>query len=193
MLASDQHSASSLLSTYATGLRDSINQLTTTSFDNIHTYELDCTLLNDFGHKPIQCETTLKFITDIEEHNHLPAVYWFEITSDHDSKEIYQSVVELKKTSVRNMPAYKKLFSTWTSKVLYVGKVKNNLAGRMLLHLGYNTTPSVQGLQLCHWPNKDGLKLKLNVIYLPQDLDMLAGVFELKLAGHLNPILGKHR
>lgn len=192
MLTSNQHSVSSLLSTYATGLRDSINQLTATSFDNIHTYELDCTLLNDFGIKPIQCEKTLKFIKDIEEHNHLPAVYWFEITSGHDSKEIYNSVVELKKTSHRNMPAFKKHLKNYSS-VLYVGKVKNNLAGRMLLHLGYNITASVQGLQLCHWPNKDGLKLKLNVIYLPQDLDMIAGVFEVQIAKELNPILGKHR
>jgi hypothetical protein len=192
MLTSNQHSVSSLLSSYATGLRESINQLTSTSFDNIFSYDLDCTLLNDFGKQSIQCETTLKFIKDIEEHNHLPAVYWFEIVSDHDSKEIYTSVVDLKKTSIRNMPAFKKHLKDYSS-VLYVGKVKKNLAGRMLLHLGYNTAPSVQGLQLCHWPNKDGLNLKLNVIYLPQDLDMLAGVFEVQIAKELNPILGKHR
>lgn len=193
MLLTEQTTISNLLSDYAATLKESINQLTKISFNEVITYDLDCTNLTDFGNKPIQCEKTLKFIDEIERQNDLPAVYWFEIISDHTAKELYDSVIDLKKISDRNMPAHKKGFSKWTSRILYVGKVKQNLAGRMLLHFGYNIKPSVQGLQLCHWPNKEGLNLRLNVIYLPKNLDVLAGIFELQLAKHLTPIIGKHK
>ncbi|MEJ5962812.1 hypothetical protein [Pedobacter immunditicola] len=192
MILSESFSISTSLSSYAKEINESLTQLTNKSFDNIVSYDIDCTLLSDFG-KSIECEKTLKFITDLEQFIDIPAVYWFEIVSEHTTLEIYNSAISLKENSLRKLPAHKKLFSKWDSKVLYVGKVKSNISGRMYVHLGYHRAPTIQGLQLCHWVNIEGLKLRLNVIYLPKNLDMLAGTFEFHLAKQLHPILGKHR
>lgn len=153
----------------------------------VETYDLDCNTLpltlDEFNKKSA-------FITEIATNYTKPAVYWFEITSESDTKEIYDFVAQ-QTNSDRKYPAYKKTFNNDESNILYVGKVKNNLAGRMRMHLGFERTG--QGLQICHWPHKTGLILKLHVIYLPENLEMLANVFELKLASALNPILGKHK
>jgi hypothetical protein len=198
MTTSELISISTSLDKYARGLKESLNLLKVDSFQQVFSYDLDCGILPDFVTGFQSCEKTRRFIDSIEGENgsanrDSPAVYWFEVTSNHSAKEIYKSVVDLKKTTDRNLPAHKKMFRAWDSTIVYVGKVKSNLAGRMLLHLGYNGKPSVQGLQLCHWVSKEGLKLRLNVIYLPENLAVLAGIFELELAKDLNPILGKHR
>lgn len=198
MTISQLTSISISLLKHANDLAKSLNHLTEGSFKQIISYDLDCGILPEFISGYQSCVTTTGFIKAIETENesgyrNKPALYWFEITSNHTANEIYESVIELKKTINRNLPAHKQVLKDVHSNILYVGKVKRNLAGRMLLHLGYNGSASPQGLQLCHWINKAGLKLKLNVIYLPEDLAALASVFELGLANDLNPILGKHR
>lgn len=186
-------SLSSSLKLYASDLKESISQLSDNAFNKIETYELDCNSLPTIENGWKSGVEATQFISLIEPQYENPAIYWFEITSLHSARDIYDYVIELKEQKLRNLPAHKKLFSSWDSNILYVGKVKSNLAGRMLLHLGYGNAPSVQGLQLCHWLKHKDLKLKLNVIYLPKNLDVLAGVFELQLARQLKPILGKHR
>ncbi|MBE9602785.1 hypothetical protein [Pedobacter sp. MC2016-24] len=191
-------SISTSLFKHANDLAKSLNHLTECSFKQIISYDLDCGILPDFISGYQSCATATGFIKAIEtedesSHRNKPALYWFEITSDHTANEIYESVIQLKKNTNRNLPAHHQVLKDANSNVLYLGKVKSNLAGRMLLHLGYNRSASPQGLQLCHWINRVGLKLKLNVIYLPENLAVLASVFEVELANDLNPILGKHK
>lgn len=149
------------------------------------TYDLDCT---DLPYTLDEFNSGSTFITDIAVFYESPAVYWFDIESDHKSQDLYDYIAKQPKG---RFPAFKKPPFKCTSRTLYVGKAKDNLAGRLRMHLGFEKTG--QGLQLCHWPHKKGLKLKLNVIYLPIELQPLASVFELKVAQKLNPILGKHK
>ena len=61
------------------------------------------------------------------------------------------------------------------------------------VHLGYYLNNQTQGLQLCHWAKNLELKLVLHVIPLPDNLIDLAGVLEVRLAGMLLPLFGKHK
>lgn len=185
-------SPSSVLFNYVEELKESINQVTSDSFNNIETHEIDCGLMPSFEQGFLASKHTETFILELKKNNK-PAVYWFEVSSEHSAKDIYDPYPDLKKGSERNLPAFKKGFKSWQSKVLYVGKVKNNLSGRMFVHLGYHPKKTIQGLQLCHWTHQAGLKLKIHIIYLPENLEMLAGVLEFQLSRFLNPILGKHK
>lgn len=174
-------------------LKDSMNQVTPDSFSNIETYEIDCNLLPSFEDGFLSSKDTETLLRTLEKSNTLPAVYWFEIVSDHTAKIIYDPYPAIKRESIRSLPAFKIGFKNWDSKILYVGKVKNNISGRMFVHLGYHAKVTYQGLHLCHWSHLTGLKLRLNIIYLPQNLGILTSVFEMQLAASLNPILGKHK
>jgi len=125
-----------------------------------------------------------------------PAVYWIEIKSEHSAEQIRTGYQNLKMIiGDRKIPAINKHYDK-ESKILYVGKGKFLLAGRMYIHLGYEQRPVMQGLNLCRWDytgELTGLQLQLNIIYLPKNLEMLASVLELKIARKLRPILGKHR
>ncbi|CAH0280672.1 hypothetical protein SRABI27_03765 [Pedobacter sp. Bi27] len=129
--------------------------------------------------------------------NEAPAVYWFEIISDHTADQIRNSYIQHRETiGERKMPAIYKNYQQ-DSKILYVGKGNTNISGRMFLHLGYEPKQiHLQGLQLCHWDylsELKGLVLRLNIVYLPLNMTALTSVFEYHLAKTLKPILGKHR
>jgi len=188
------HKPSQLLQDYSLNLIVALQDLDQNTLNNIISLELDCDSLPSFEEGWNSRLETKSLITYLHENNNdKPAVYWIEIISDHDAKAIYDPYPNLTTVLKRKIPAYKKTFKMWESKVLYVGKVKDNMAGRMILHLGYKNVASMQGLQLCHWTHLKGLKLRLNIIYLPSTLGVLAGVFEFKMAQELHPILGKHR
>lgn len=123
--------------------------------------------------------------------NNAPAIYWIEILSEHTAKDILYFYGDFKKSLIRKTPAYNKGFNNWNTKVLYVGKAQANIAGRMIIHLGYEGRDNMQGLQLCHWKHIQSLRIRLNVIYLSSSLSMLAQVFENQLAKRLKPILGR--
>lgn len=156
--------------------------------------ELDCRLLPTYG-KESDCRhhTNLKGFFGPLMKIGGPALYWFEITSKNSARELHEKIQTLKQKIDRNVPAFRKGFNSWDSKVLYVGKVKSSLAGRMVTHLGYYRNKNTQGLQLCHWAQKSGLSLRLNYIELPLEVSDMAGLLETKLAKQLNPIFGKHR
>lgn len=182
-----------ILSEYTLHLQLLLNDFDKNVFNDILSFEIDCTSMPEFEQKGYEKSTELKpliLTLDGNGRNSDPAVYWFEITSKHTAKDIHHPYAQFRIQSPRAIPAFKKGFREWESKILYVGKVKNNIAGRMIIHLGYET--KYQGLRLCDWRHIQGLKLKLNVIYLPTEFEPLAKVFELQLAKTLHPILGKH-
>ena len=90
------------------------------------------------------------------------------------------------------MPAFRKSIDT-TSKVLYVGKVKRHLMGRVIQHLGFYKVERTQGLQLFHWAPKQDLQLKLTVYEFGADMIDLVPLLENATAHQLKPLIGKHR
>jgi len=186
------------LKTYTSEIIQSLNDIPQDTFDKVVSIEILC---EDLARLDATChgtEESSKVFTYLHNNgmNKMPAVYWFEIISDHTALDIRTAFDDLRTSEIlRSVPAISKRYNQ-DSKVLYVGKGKANLSGRMFLHLGYQLKGSSQGLQLCHW-NYDGvlkgLKLRINIIYLPANLAELASTFELKLAKELQPILGKHR
>jgi hypothetical protein len=77
--------------------------------------------------------------------------------------------------------------------VLYVGKVKKVLWGRVIQHLGFSKTAGTQGLQLYHWARGLSLELKLTVLEFEANMADLLPLVEKAVAKQLKPLLGKHQ
>jgi len=198
MVLADNPNPSKVLNDYSVYLRNSFINLDMSVFDDVLSFNIDCSTLPPFSHFGFNQSSELNAIIstlDGNGRNGDSAVYWIEVVSQHSAKDLHEPYGAFKNELMRSLPAYKKTFNKWDSRVLYVGKAKSNIAGRMVLHLGYEARPNLQGLQLCHWNYNhklQDLKLQLNIIYLPKELAALAQVFELQLAKALHPILGKH-
>ncbi|AXG74458.1 hypothetical protein DVK85_09510 [Flavobacterium arcticum] len=144
----------------------------------------------------------------LEENKKSPYIYWFEVKNDVGCIPIRNMVdeysfkvrEEVSKGVHKNnrkfygVPAMTKGIKDINSKILYVGKVKSNLKGRLVSHFGYyHKSPNTQGLQLARWSKDKNIELEFHYIQLPFELEGLASLLEFKLAGELKPILGKHR
>lgn len=122
-----------------------------------------------------------------------PVVYWMEIISDHSAEQLWKRMQSIKKESQQSFPSIRKKWNDLDSRILYVGKSKTDLSGRMVAHLGYHRNQNTQGLQLCHWANSMKLILTLNYIVLPISFIDTVELFENELARKLKPVFGKHR
>jgi hypothetical protein len=133
-----------------------------------------------------------KALFDILKSMKGPGLYWFEILSENTHEEIRQQLTEYK-----NKPSARANSAMWRytvpdSKHLYVGKVKKDISGRIVTHLGYNKNPHTSGLQLFHWAKGMNLSLRLNTMEFISEMEDLMGIIELKVAQNLHPIIGKH-
>ncbi|MGN6567134.1 MAG: hypothetical protein ACTHJ0_04240 [Flavipsychrobacter sp.] len=175
---------------YTTTLIKTLNVLDKHTLSKIHSVDLDCGNLpvKDFNRD----NGTITFLDSLASIIN-PTLYWFEIISSTDSKAIYDELKNTKATTQRNFPAIKRGFCNWETNVLYVGKVKTNLKGRMLVHLGYYKNAMTQGLQLCYWAPKLNLKLKLHYIVMPVEFKNLMELYERQIAIKFKPICGKHK
>lgn len=125
--------------------------------------------------------------------NDPPFVYWFEILHGPDSQTIHQRISKYKETSVRGVPALRKL-KEYNSRILYVGKSTVGFWGRLITHLGYlSGKGTTQGLQLDHWTKDLCLELQLNILRFPPAMADYLSIVEYALAKELQPIIGKHR
>lgn len=145
---------------------------------------------------------------ELDINKEYPYIYWFEIKSGFECKKI-RSHVSIYDQEVKNelsrklihaernfygVPAMTSSIKDINSKVLYVGKVKRDLKGRLVPHLGYyHRSPNTQGLQLARWSKDIDLHLEFHYIRLPKELKEIASYLEFKLAKELKPILGRHR
>lgn len=144
----------------------------------------------------------------LEENKKFPHIYWFEVKNNVSCIDIRNIIskystnvndeksrkVEHKDRKFYSVPAMTKGIKDINSKILYVGKVKKNLKGRLVSHFGYYCkSPNTQGLQLARWANKINLELEVHYIQLPKELEDLTSLLEFRLAKQLKPILGKHR
>ncbi|MGN6647215.1 MAG: hypothetical protein ACTHJT_11875 [Cytophaga sp.] len=154
-------------------------------------FDIDCFEMKNYNHVSVLKESDFSKVFDIITKISGPCLYYFEIQSDHSAEEIVDRVnkYRLIKDS-KAVPAIKKNFSK--SKILYVGKVKKAIWGRLVQHLGYYKVPRTQGLQLFYWTQGTNLSLKMKVLEFEHEMADYMGVLETKLAKELKPILGKH-
>lgn len=182
------------LLTYSQELANSLSELKIDSFSNIHSISIDCRVLPRMGEeRDCRFHSNMSYYFTELMKIESPALYWFEITSKHTAQDLYSIIPTLNSIIDRSVPAYRKGFNSWDSKILYVGKVKSKLTDRMVVHFGYGRDKRTQGLQLCHWASELNLQLKFNYIILPSSLIEMAGIFEVKLAKYLKPIFGRHK
>ncbi len=158
----------------------------------INEYIIKCESLKDFNYNDIREDQNFEILFKNIQKIEGPTVYYFEVVSGHQSDEIVKalklySLSENAKTTPPLNPTYSK------GKILYVGKVKKKMWGRLIQHLGFYKVNKTQGLQLYYWAMTIPLTLKLVVIEFEPEMDTLVGVIEKKIAHNLNPMLGKHR
>jgi hypothetical protein len=198
------------LVSYNTQIANELSGLKESQFKQSSGFPINCTNLPTSGsEKNIYHHDNYKVLfEELEQIKESPCVYWFELKESGHGQAILSSLKlyfekwkneknagTLKKLrKYRAIPAMKERSSDINTNILYVGKVKRDLKGRMVPHLGYyHTSPDTQGLQLCHWAKAFKLNITFNYIQLPEGLQDIAGYYEMKLARELKPLLGKHK
>lgn len=157
----------------------------------IYQFDIDCYEMKDYNFVNVLKESDFSHIFDVVTKISGPCLYYFEIKSNHSAEEIVKRVTEYRLTQdSKAVPAIKRNFPK--SKILYVGKVKKGIWGRLVQHLGYYKVQRTQGLQLFHWTKGTNVLLKMNILEFEQEMADYMGVLENKLANELKPILGKH-
>jgi hypothetical protein len=158
----------------------------------IKEFIINCSDLDDYNNVDIRDSKKYKLLFNDIQQMTGPTLYYFEILSNHSSYDIVSSIQKYSATkNAKTVPAIKKQLTE--SKVLYVGKVKRNMWGRLIQHLGFYKVERTQGLQLFYWAKKLSLTVKITVVEFEPDMANLIGVLENELAAKLKPILGKHK
>lgn len=126
---------------------------------------------------------------------HKPCLYYFEILNS-DASTILKSYVDfLKKEKPKSKPrvavALKKA-PPLDSSILYVGKVKYDIKGRMMVHFGYYHIGATAGLHLYCWAKAIKLKLKIHIYIFEKEMANFVSPLELPFARNLKPLFGKH-
>ncbi|MFP9097785.1 hypothetical protein ACLI09_01920 [Flavobacterium sp. RHBU_24] len=155
-------------------------------------FDIDCFEMKDYNYVNVLKDSDFSQLFDAVANISGPCLYYFTIESDHDADEIISRIQAYKNTpGAKSVPAIKKKFPR--TKVLYVGKVKKALWGRLVQHLGYYKVSRTQGLQLFYWTQGTNVKLKMSVLEFEHEMADYMSVLETKLAKELQPIVGKHR
>jgi len=176
--------ASTVLSEQASNLPD------------IKTFEIDCSQLKEFLKEDIRYSEEYKELFEKLMPIKAPCLYWYRIISSNSSDEIINSFKEYKNhiERDRNVPALSSEKGIdMESRILYVGKFKNGIYGRVIQHLGCFSSPQTQGLQLYYWAKKIGLKLELNVLEFDSEMADILPIVEFAVAKKLHPLIGKHK
>lgn len=135
----------------------------------------------------------LKYIWEKLPDNSLPCLYFFEILSP-DTTTILTSFRKFKATEElkhRASPALKKNPPLNTN-VLYAGKVKDDIVGRMVVHFAYYHVGATAGLQLASWAKEISLRLNLHIYSFDIDMHEFVSSLELTFAHSIKPLIGKH-
>lgn len=170
-----------------------VNSINESTFEKHYKVPLDCSGLPILSpDRGFECNAQLPDFFNALDVTGDPALYWFIVTSNHTSQEIIDKIIKVAGKVKRTFPLLnKKRAYSSQSRVLYVGKTKTELKSRMVSHLGYHKKSQNHGLQLCHWATDLELKLELNYISLPREVEPLAEFFERELSKRLKPILGR--
>jgi hypothetical protein len=157
------------------------------------TYSINCTDLEDYNLIDIRLSERFKPMFDELKEVTGPCLYWFELVSDTNATEIV-SALNGYKVGIRPKatPALKSNIN-YSSKILYVGKVKRTFWGRLIQHLGFFKVGATQGLQLFYWGKELNLELKLNIIEFEENMIDVMPIIEYAFAKKLQPLIGKHQ
>lgn len=156
-------------------------------------FEINCAEIDDFNSIDIRQSDKFKPVYDQLKNASGPSLYWFEITSDSDSKDVIEALRKYKTSaSSKATPALKNQIN-YASKMLYVGKVKKEFAGRLTQHMGFYKEKRTQGLQLFHWAKDLSLNLRIHVIEFDNNMSEIMPIIENAFAKRLQPLIGKHK
>jgi hypothetical protein len=172
----------------------SLSNVAHNGFKQIKEYSFDCSELDDFRDLDITESEKYKQLFDDLKKITGPALYYFEVLSDHSTSIIVSRLQVYSDTEhSRACPPATSKNNFVDNKILYVGKVKRYMSGRFIQHLGFHKAKSTQGLQLFHWAKDLSLSLKLTVLEFEPNMINLMTVLENEVASELKPILGKHK
>ncbi|HPQ35644.1 MAG TPA: hypothetical protein PK563_14220 [Tenuifilaceae bacterium] len=162
--------------------------------------EINCKDLVDYDNKgsseydlpeSLKISFFRKFDELYNEINKKPCLYFFEFKAGL-SETILAKYREYRlKDNLRNKSSIKSKPNTNTN-ILYVGKVKSNVGGRLSTHFGY-ANPQIGGLQLKHWAKDIDLKLEVHLIIFHEDIGNFINPLELELTRALNPLIGNSK
>lgn len=185
-------SMNSILSDFLSDSLRSLENLRKNDVCREFSCDLKCEELGDFLNFDIrdslQYHNLFKELQEIKG----PVLYWYEITSDHSNDEIIEALQRYEQQQDhRAIPVIYKGYNRDT-RILYVGKCKENFWGRVIQHLGYFKTPTTQGLQLYHWAKELHLEVKLYALEFAVDMTDILPIVESYFAKRLHPLVGKH-
>jgi hypothetical protein len=153
---------------------------------------INCADLKDFNNIDIRQSLEYKDLFNELKNLTGPVLYFFEIISDFNHKEIIDNINNYALTeNSKAVPAIKKNYPN--SNILYVGKVKKGFLGRVIQHLGYYRVNRTQGIQLFYWAKELNLTLRLTAMEFELEAADIMPIFENNLASFLRPIIGKHK
>lgn len=140
-------------------------------------------------------EDFIEIFNKLSTYNEKPCIYWFDSDKELDGSLIYELINAVSKSLNLVIPAHDN--KPHKSSCLYVGKVKSNIQGRLIQHLGVHKDQlRTHGLQLVHWINNYPCRIKLHyhVVPLPQtkEWEKMAMLFEYAFSDELKPVLGHH-
>jgi hypothetical protein len=156
-------------------------------------FTISCGDLDDFNFVDIRKSEKFESIFKQLQELSGPTLYWFEIISDTDTKQVVESLKNYKTSKdAKATPALKAKIN-YDSKVLYVGKVKGTFWGRLIQHLGFFKVNGTQGLQLFYWAKDLSLNLKINIFVFDNNMADIMPIVEYTFAKRLQPLVGKHQ
>jgi len=184
--------SSEVIQVIANGVIEQLQKMLKNGVKSPQTHQIDCSDLADYSAVDIRKSERFQKLFDELVKVKGPALYWFELVSDHGAAAIISALEDYKQTAEpRATPALRNT-QTSTSRILYVGKVKKNLWGRLIQHLGFYKVPATQGLQLFHWAKSPGLSLNFNYIEFGDEMADIMPLMEYAFAKHYHPLVGKH-
>lgn len=164
---------------------------------NYHCIDIDCSTLTEPVTREKDGRTTtppFPFYAGLPADN-IPCLYYFEFNpADRDNilKEYRAFLIKQQSAppgTFRRGAALKKKLPQGTS-VLYVGKRKREIGGRLVVHLGYYDVSTTGGLQLRYWAKKIGLKLKFHVFWFEPEMRDFIDPLEIALSRKMKPLIG---
>lgn len=184
--------SSEVIQVIANGVIEQLQTMLKAGVKSPQTHPIDCADLADYSASDIRkSERFQELFTELARVKG-PALYWFELVSDHGAAAIISALEDYKQTTEpRATPALRNTQAS-ASRILYVGKVKKNLWGRLIQHLGFYKVSATQGLQLFHWARKAGLSLTFNYIEFGDEMADIMPLIEYAFAKHYHPLVGKH-
>lgn len=170
--------------------------------------DIDCSMLDaplmneaatdvhDYANPPFNGESYVSqtvFWNKIPPFDPRPALYIFELEDGVEMAPVFDAIRNFRAIQdSRRTPSH--FIGPRSSTVLYVGKTKNDIGGRISVHLGYGEKPIHHGLQLLHWAKdvRPAIKLKVTLILFKEGFDLdLLHLLEKKFHKSLKPRIGR--